>query len=228
METEPTVKELPASEKPRERLQKHGVEALTDAELLAIIIRSGGIQRNVLELSRGILASLGLAGLRDASRNELMQFSGVGEVKAGQLQAVSELADRLQHSGHARPLQDSITDPDDAVDYLQEMRRFDEERVALICLSPDNTVVSAEMELLKGAVDEVGIPPRAIVREAVRQKAAGVVLGHNHPSGDPTPSTSDIDATDRVATALDTVGIHLLDHIIVGDDCCSLYREGYV
>lgn len=222
-----TVKELPASERPRERLARDGAEALTDAELLAIVLRSGGTQRNVLELARDILTRFDLGRIGEVSRNELTQFDGVGEVKAGQIQAVTELADRIHH-GAGSPPQERITCGDDAITHLGEMRRFDEERVALICLAPDNSVISTTLDLLKGAADQVAMTPRAIVREAVRQKAAGVIIAHNHPSGNPEPSQNDVLATEQVRDALSTVDIDLLDHIIVGDDWCSLKEKGYL
>ncbi|MFB6294470.1 MAG: DNA repair protein RadC [Candidatus Nanohaloarchaea archaeon] len=221
-----TVKDLPASERPRERLARDGAEALTDAELLAIVLRAGGTDRHVLALAHDILARFDLHRIGAASRTELMQFDGVGDVKAGQLQAVAELADRMHHPAGNR--EDRITCAEEAVAHLGEMRRFDEEHVALISLAPDNTVNATTLDLLTGAADEVAMPPRTIVREAVRHRAAAVILAHNHPSGDPTPSRNDIRATERVQEALSTVDIVLLDHIIIGDDWCSLKAEGYL
>ncbi|MDY6768817.1 MAG: DNA repair protein RadC [Candidatus Nanohaloarchaea archaeon] len=221
-----TVKELPRSERPRERLQEQGAESLTDAELLALVIRSGSEGRNVLELARGILAEFTLDGLADASVNELEAFEGVGPVKAGQVKALGELCRRT--STDRAPKKGTVRSFEDAVPHLAPMEQFTEECIGMLCLDSGNTVIATELDLMTGAVDRVSVEPRVVVREAVRQRASGVILAHNHPSGDPEPSEEDVQVTETVKEALDTVGIELLDHIVVGRECRSLKKEGYL
>lgn len=221
------LKELPRSERPRERLRNQGAEALTDAELLALVIRSGSGKGNVLELAREMLAEFGLAGLGRASINELKAFDGVGEVKAGQVLAVSELSRRLA-SREGEDGGATVRSFRDAVPHLEEMAGLSSERVGMICVDASNTVLSVDLDLLRGSIDRVRVEPRVIAREAVRQRASGVVLAHNHPSGNPEPSEKDVAVTAEVDEALDTVGVDLLDHVIVGNECVSLKKEGYL
>lgn len=221
-----TVADLPASDRPRERLRRRGAAALSDAELLAIVLRAGTQERNVLELARHILAAFDLDRLADASRNELQEFDGVGPVKAGRIRAVLELCQRFSSQSRSSTGQ-TIESFQDAIPHLREMERFDEERVGLLCLDSTNTVRAKELDLLRGSVDRVSVEPRIIVSEAVRQKASGVILAHNHPGGDPEPSDQDVAATADVRAALETVDIELLDHVVVGDGVCrSLRKDG--
>lgn len=222
-----TIGDFPESERPRERLREKGVEALTDAELLALVIRSGSGKGNVLELSREILSEFGLGRLGGASINELKQFDGVGEVKAGQVLAVSELSRRLA-TRHGKEKRGKIRSFGDAVPHLKEMAGFDDERIGVICLDASNTVLSIELDLLRGSVDRVKVETRTIVREAVRQRASGVILAHNHPSGDSRPSEKDVEVTTEVEEALETVGVKLLDHVVVGKECRSLRKDGHL
>lgn len=222
-----TIKDLPASERPRERLRKHGADALSDAELLALVIRAGSERGNVLELAREILSEFDLQGLGNASLNELKGFEGVGEVKAGQLRAVAELCRRFS-TGARISAGERIRSFQDAILHLEEMRGFPEERVGLICLDGGNTVLSSDLGILQGSVDRVRVDARVIVREAVRQNSAGVILAHNHPSGNPEPSENDVEVTGEVRDALETVGVELLDHIVVGEEFTSLRKEGHL
>ncbi|MCJ7479172.1 MAG: DNA repair protein RadC [Candidatus Nanohaloarchaeota archaeon QJJ-7] len=221
-----TIKELPETERPRERLKQQGVEALSDAELLAIVIRSGTQRKNVVEISRELLSDLGMDRLASASVRELEKIEGIGEVKAAQLVAVFEVSRRFLNSSEDNERVESYTE---AKSHVEEMRYFEEENFGIICLDSGNMLLSKHLSLFRGSVNEVEIKARVVAKKALRENASAVVLAHNHPSGDPEPSREDIGVTDEIRKALDLVDVDLLDHIVVGSDrCTSLRKEGYI
>ncbi|MDY6769344.1 MAG: DNA repair protein RadC [Candidatus Nanohaloarchaea archaeon] len=220
-----TVTDLPPSDRPRERLAERGAEALGAAELLAVIIRSGWTGGTALEVARAVLTEFDLDTLPTASTQELTAFDGIGAVKAAQLRAAGELCRRYAAGSEAA---ETVTCPEDAVPHVARMAEFPEERVGIVSLDSSNTVLATDLAVLTGGIDRVGFDPAAIVRAAVRHRATAVILAHNHPSGDPTPSEQDIAATDAADEALDAAGIDLLDHIIVGEGHCSMAADGYL
>ncbi|MDY6773773.1 MAG: DNA repair protein RadC, partial [Candidatus Nanohaloarchaea archaeon] len=220
------IKELPENERPRERLEEKGVEALSDAELLALVIRAGTEERNAVELSRELLSELGLDRLESASANELVGVDGIGEVKAGQIVAAFELSRRFSRRSEEK---EAVEGFEDAREHVEEMRRFEEENFGILCLDSGNRLLSRELSLFRGSVNEVEVQTRVIAKKALRENASAVVLAHNHPSGDPEPSQEDVEVTEEVRKALDLVDVDLLDHIVVGGDrCTSLRKEGYL
>jgi DNA repair protein RadC len=209
------IRDLPAGLRPRERMLSDGPRALSDAELLAIILRVGSRGENVISLAQRILSSMGgLAGMARASFEELCATKGVGEAKATQIKAALEFGRRLHlASGEARV---KVGGPGDVAALLQvEMGLLDREELRVVLLDTKNfihripTVYSGS---LNSAVVRVG----EIFREAIRANCASIILVHNHPSGDPTPSPEDVRMTETVVQAGRLLDIEVLDHVIVG------------
>lgn len=213
-----TIKDLPAEERPREKLERVGVANMTDTELLAIVLRTGTQGTNVKELAGDILNTYALPEIAERSMTELEQFDGVSTVKAGQLKAVAELATRLQ-----REDRDRIASLGDVRARIRDMRFRTTEMLRVFHLSAGNELLH-EQEV-DGVVDGVGFEPRQVFRAAVRHDAAAVILAHNHPSGESSPTDADMRVTRDLVEAGEHVGVTVLDHVIVGEDVTSLREE---
>ncbi|WP_349405721.1 RadC family protein [Clostridium perfringens] len=210
------INEIPSGERPREKLLFYGAHCLSNEELLAIILRTGNKDSNVVELSYRIIHSVGgLNGLFKASAKELMELKGVKEAKATQILAMCELYKRFKVSELA---QVKISKPSDVAKLvLDELRMLRQEVLILINLDTKNKVISKK-EIFKGGLNSSLVHPREIFREAVKDSAASIIICHNHPSGDPTPSRDDINITTRLKECGKMMGIELLDHLIIGDN----------
>ena len=211
-----TIKELPADERPRERLVKYGPEALSNAELLAIILRVGTQEYSAVGLAEHMLGRLdGLKGIAAASVEDLSRIKGLGTAKSAQIKAMVELGKRLAASvGGSRPI---IRSPQDAVDLLMpELRDEPQEHFKGIFLNNKNEVLKIRTITI-GNLNASIITPRELFREAISMNGASVIVAHNHPSGDPTPSKEDIDVSKRLDQAGKMIGIEVLDHVIIGD-----------
>ncbi|GAA4339420.1 DNA repair protein RadC [Pigmentiphaga soli] len=219
---------LPPEEQPRERLLRHGPGVLTDAELLAVLLRTGTPGCNALELGRALLTRFGgLRGLFAAPRHELRKIPGLGDVKTGQLQAILELARREIGETLQR---------DDVMDHPEAVRRYcattlahrEVECCLALYLDTRNRLIAGEM-LSEGTLAQATLYPRELVRAALRHHAAAVILAHNHPSGNPDPSQADEQLTRHVRSALLLVDVRLLDHLIVaGRQITSMAERGLV
>lgn len=211
----PTIKELPAGERPRERLQHAGPGALSNAELLAIILRTGVGGQNVVALSSSLLARFhGLTGLARASFPELCKEKGLGFAKACQLKAALELGRRLLiESPEDRP---QVRSPEDAANLiLLEMAFLDQEHLRVILLDTKNYVQSIQT-VYQGNVNTALVRVAEVFREAVRTNSPSLIVAHNHPSGDPTPSPEDVHVTEQIVSAGKLLDIDVLDHLIIG------------
>ncbi|HII4512916.1 RadC family protein [Clostridium perfringens] len=210
------INEIPSGERPREKLLFYGAQFLSNEELLAIILRTGNRDSNVVELSYRIIHSVGgLNGLFKASAKELMKVKGVKEAKATQILAMCELYKRFKVS---ELTQVKISKPSDVAELvLDELRMLRQEVLILITLDTKNKVISKK-EIFKGGLNSSLVHPREIFREAVKDSAASIIICHNHPSGDPTPSRDDINITTRLKECGKMMGIELLDHLIIGDN----------
>ncbi|MDU6173590.1 MAG: DNA repair protein RadC [Clostridium perfringens] len=210
------INEIPSGERPREKLIFYGAQFLSNEELLAIILRTGNKDSNVVELSYRIIHSVGgLNGLFKASAKELMKVKGVKEAKATQILAMCELYKRFKVS---ELTQVKISKPSDVAELvLDELRMLRQEVLILITLDTKNKVISKK-EVFKGGLNSSLVHPREIFREAVKDSAASIIICHNHPSGDPTPSRDDINITTRLKECGKMMGIELLDHLIIGDN----------
>ena len=222
-----TIRELPAPERPYEKCMAMGASALSDAELLAVILRTGTKGQGALETARKILslspAAEGLLGLHHLTVNELRKVPGIGMVKAVQLSCIGELSKRIAAATARKGL--SFNQPETIAEYYMERLRHEEQEL-LICMMLDtkNHLLGEEM-VFKGTVNSSLANPREIFLTAVSYHAVGILLVHNHPSGDPTPSRADMDFTERVRRAGDILGIPLIDHIIIGDHRFLSFRQ---
>lgn len=210
-----TIKELPESERPRERLQRYGPEVLSDAELLAILLRTGTRGVNAVELAREVLRTVDLGDASSVSRERLKSIAGLGDVKAGQVLAALELSERIGSGGAEGS---RIGGPGDVVDEVA--REVDPKREVFVGLYLDTKSAVLRRERISvGSLNRSIVHPREVFRPAVLDGAASVVVAHNHPSGDPEPSRGDLEVTERLHAASRVLGVDLLDHVVIGDDC---------
>jgi len=222
-----TIHDLPTSERPRERLQKFGVEALSAQEILALILGRGIAGESVIVTAQRLLSQFGnLRGIATASTEELSQVKGIGTAKASQIKAAFELANRLEDYSAAgdKPL---VKTPDDVVSVVRSRLRGKKKEHFLALLLDTRSQLIKVSEISIGSLDTSIVHPREVFKEAISASAASVIFVHNHPSGDPEASEDDIELTKRLAKAGEIVGIDVLDHIIIGDKkYISLKREG--
>ncbi|WP_029321412.1 RadC family protein [Butyrivibrio sp. AE3004] len=216
---------------PYERFMHIGAHSLTDAELLAIIIRTGTSNRTPMELGNAVLSmcnkyEMGLAGIKYLSVKELMSITGIGEVKAIKLLCIAELSDRIARSKAKIRL--NCKNPKTIADYyMEEMCHYQREHVMLMCLNTQGQLIS-DFEISVGTVKTASLSPREIFIQALRDNAVQIILLHNHPSGDPGPSEADYELTEQISDAGRLLGIHLLDHIIIGDHKYYSFLENNV
>lgn len=213
-----TMRGLPLDDRPYEKLASYGPNSLSDAELLAVIIRSGSRQDTALSLCQRLLASgregQGLSFIQDSSLEELMILPGIGQVKAIQMKAALEIGRRASigpvYSG--RP---QVRTPQDAICLLEsEMRHLPREEMRIIMLDVRNRVIRIS-RIAEGGLSNSVIYPRDLFREAIKANAAGLIIAHNHPSGDAAPSREDMETTRRLAEAGEMMGVKVVDHIIL-------------
>ena len=209
------IRDLPASERPRERLRDYGAAALSNAELLAIILRTGQRRESALAQASRLLSTYrGLVGLARVSFNELYNEKGLGEAKAAQLKAALELGRRLSSTQPEERV--VVRSPADIANLLlTEMGLLEQEHLRVVLLNQRNQVLAIP-EVYVGSVNTSLIRVAELFREAVRQNCPAVVLVHNHPSGDPTPSDDDITMTKQAVDAGKLLDIEVLDHVIIG------------
>lgn len=225
-----TMKELPDSERPYEKADKYGVDVLSDAELIAIILRTGSRGEKAIDLAHRLLLlndqQKGLVGLMDKSENELRDVDGVGFVKSIQVKALFEIAKRVAKSDAL--LKAKINSPMSIASiYMQEMRYLQQEHIKIVFLDTKNQILG-DKTLTVGSVNASILDPRDVFRYALRENAVNIIVIHNHPSGDPTPSREDLNITNRLVECGDLLGIRLLDHLIIGDGkYTSLKEKGY-
>src|SRR5262245_23472690 len=217
--------DLPAEERPRERLLRLGPGALSNEELVALLLRTGIPGESALDRARSLLATRGgLVGLAGASVEELADERGVGPARASAIAAAIELARRLPSETLSG--RDLLNDPKLVKDFLRATQADDsQERTGALYLNARNRLLKNDPDVYRGTLDRAVVEPREILRRALVGKAAAVILYHNHPSGDPTPSREDREFTRRLASAAEAVGVRLLDHIVVGRDGCVSFRE---
>ena len=223
-----TMRELPSGQGPYERCCQKGPEALSDAELLAVIIRTGSRKQTSLELAQEILlmdgGRDGIGGLCRRSLEELMAVSGIGKVKAAQLLCIGELSRRLWRSQTARE-ETRYQEPGQIAGYYMEtLRHLEQEHVYAMFFDNKQNLIRDAL-LSKGTVNASVISPREVLMEALKAGAVRFALIHNHPSGDPSPSREDCLLTKRIKEAGAIMGIPLLDHVIIGDHAYISFKE---
>jgi DNA repair protein RadC len=209
------IRDLPAAERPRERLRDAGADKLSNVELLAVLLRTGTMNDSALSLAEKLLARFGgITGVAHATIHELCEVDGIGEAKAAQLKAALELGSRAARDGKgALPVVRSADDI--AALVLDQMSLLEQEEVRVFVLDARNRIVAEEMAY-KGSVHTAHVRLAEIFSGAVRRKASAIVVVHNHPSGDPTPSAADIQLTKQLVEASRLLEIDVLDHIVIG------------
>ena len=215
------------SERPMEKMQRRGKESLSDAELFAIIFRTGTRKANAVELATTMLRrnnkAAPLVGLYQDSLLELQEISGIGQVKAAQVHAVLELSRRISKQRHS--VEVKITSANGVANlYMEELRHLKQECFKVIYLDTKNKIIKDE-NISIGSLNASIVHPREVYKNAVKKSANSIIIMHNHPSGDPAPSREDIDITRRIRKAGELLGIALLDHIIIGDHRYISFKE---
>jgi len=223
-----TMKDIPSVERPYERCLQEGPAALSDAELLSVIIRTGSRGESSLALSQKILAlnypREGILGLLHLSLQDFMAVKGVGKVKGIQLLCIGELSRRIWKKEAVRDVM-FFREPKTIADYyMEDMRHMEQEHLRAMFLNTKNGLIK-DILVSKGTVNASLAEPREIFIEALRCHAVYLILVHNHPSGDPTPSRADCELTSRIKAAGELIGINLIDHIVIGDNEYISFRE---
>lgn len=211
------MKQLPETERPYEKLKFYGADKLSNSELLAIIIKSGTKDENSIDVANRVLRITdNLCNIRNISIYDLTKIKGIGEVKAIQIKAMCELTSRISKNNNITNI--VIKSTSDVADLLmEEMKYKKKEEIKAIILNSKN-VVKKISNLVVGGTNSASITIRQILSENVKMEEPKIILVHNHPSGDPTPSKRDVDLTMKLAEACDLFGIKLLDHIIIGNN----------
>jgi len=218
------IMDLPKNERPRERLARYGADTLSNAELLAIILRTGTKNENIITLCNKLIKETGgLNGLLNMNLDEFMELRGIGKAKATQLMALSELSKRFK-TYRAGDMY-KISQPKDAADYVMEdMKSLDVEHLKVIMLNTKNMVISVR-DVSIGSLNSSIVHPREVFCEAIKKRSASIIVCHNHPSGDPTPSNEDINITNRLRECGKIIGIELIDHLIIGNGVYISLKE---
>ncbi len=222
------IRDLPVAERPIERCLTVGATQLSNAELLAIVLRTGTKDESALQLSHRLLKQVdGLQHLNHLTVEELMTFKGIGKHKAVLVLATIELGKRISAAKAVKLTR--ILSPEDCVAFISpELKHLCQEHFVVLFLDTKNQVMSKKTVFI-GSLNRAIVHPREVFCEAIKRSSASIVCVHNHPSGDPTPSEQDISLTHRLVEAGELIGIKVLDHLIIGEDCfISLKEKGYI
>ena len=225
METNITVKNLPDSEQPYEKFLKYGASYLSDAELLAVIIKSGTNGVQSIDVARNFLATgrRNLLNLYDVSYEDMTKIRGIGKVKAIQLKCIAELSRRITETKYYNNI--CLDHPASIADYYMETLRHERREHLMLCMFDSKCHLLSDKLVSVGSVDASIVSPREIFRFALACDAVHLVILHNHPSGIPDPSAADDAVIERIYECGKIMGIHLSDHIIIGDRTYYSYRE---
>lgn len=222
------IKDVPKEDRPRERMLKFGSSHLSNQELLAILLGTGTKHESVMALSNRVLMHFeGLNLLRDATIEELTAIKGIGNAKGVLVLSAIELGKRMnEYKPEERYV---IRSPEDGADYvMEEMRTLNQEHFVTLFLNTKNQIIHRQTIFI-GSLNASIVHPREVFREAVKRSAASIIVAHNHPSGDPTPSQEDIHVTRRLVESGKMIGIELLDHLVIGNrKFVSLKEKGYL
>lgn len=225
MKTHITMKEMPESEQPLEKCVRYGAQALSDAELLAVILKTGTRNQTALQLAQFFLSrkEKNLLNLVNMRPEEMKEIPGIGQVKAAQLKCIAELAERIAKTSRLRDVR--LNEPASVAGYYMESLRHKTKENLLSAMFDARSNLLGEEIISVGTVTNALVSPREIFMKAMEYRAAHIVLLHNHPSGDPTPSEADLAVTRRVEEGGKLLEIVLADHIIIGDNRYISFRE---
>lgn len=214
--TKYTIKEMPIDQRPREKMIKYGSKSLSTEELIALIIRTGNRENTAIQLANNLICkSRGLKNIIDYTPEEFMHFKGIGRAKSTQLCAVIELSKRINNCNFKGEI--NLNTPADVASLLMsELRHLKQEHLYAILLDVKNKMIGKVL-ISKGGLASSVVHPREVFKKAIKKSCASLIIAHNHPSGDPTPSDNDIEVTKSLISAGEILGIDLLDHIIIGD-----------
>lgn len=220
-----TIKKMPLSERPREKMVTYGCQSLSNAELLAIILSTGTREKTAIDLASAVLnmSTEGLRSLADTTIEELSQVKGIGLAKASQIIAAVELGKRIALTTKVNNYK--IKSPEDVSNLLmEEMRYLNKEVFNILLLNTKHNVIAIE-NISVGSLNASIVHPREVFNRAIKRSSSAIILAHNHPSGDPKPSGEDISITKRLIEAGTIIGINVLDHIIIGDGVYFSMKE---
>ncbi len=225
MNTHITMKEMASSEQPCEKCSRFGAQKLSDAELLAVILRVGTKNMSALQLAQAFLAQKdqGLLNLIYMNQDQMLKLPGIGKVKAAQLKCIAELARRITQTSREKEV--CLSDPASVAFYYMENLRHEPREKLLLAMFDSKSNLLGDTVISIGTVNNSLVSPREIFLKALEYQAVHIVLLHNHPSGDPAPSEADIHVTYRVMESGSILGIALADHIIIGDNRYISFRE---
>ena len=216
------IKDIPEQNRPRERFLKYGPRVLSDAELFAVLLRTGTPKENIIDVSNNLIKEYGLSKLFDCSLKELQQIKGIGPGKAMQILAMAELTRRINMS--KKPIK-KIHSAQDVFDfYYERLKDKKEENFIILMLNNQNNIIG-ERFANKGISDASLTHPREIFRYAIKNSANKIILIHNHPSGNPNPSQEDLELTEKIIEAGNQLGINVIDHVIIGDEKFWSWRD---
>ena len=216
------IKDIPKDGRPRERFLKHGPEVLSDAELFAILLRTGSRGENVIDMSNRLIAEYGIDKLFDCSLKELQAIKGIGPSKAMQILTIAELQKRTKQSKN--PIK-KITCAQDVFDlFYERLKDKKQEEFWILLLNSQNIIVKEELISL-GVLDSAILHPREVFRPAIKNSAKRIILVHNHPSGNSQPSEEDLEVTKRLIEIGESMDIKILDHVIIGNGTYWGWRE---
>jgi len=204
------IKDIPLENRPRERMKKLGLSSLSDAEVLALILQKGTRSDNVIDMSNKLIAKYGLEKLSSLSLTELSAINGIGEAKATQVLAAFEISRRIPLFNGTK-----ITCAKDVFEKYKYLSDLKQEKFMVLILDTKNKIIREEVVSV-GTLDSALIHPREIFKSAIKESANAIIVVHNHPSGDCSPSEEDIKITSKISAAGETLGIKMLDHVIVG------------
>lgn len=215
-ETQIMIRDVPVDERPRERMMRFGAKSLSNAELLAILLRTGTSSQSAVHLAERVLSQTGgLKGLTDSTIESLIQLKGIGPAKAVQILAGVELGRRISRKMPEERF--TVRSPQDAADFMMdELQHLTQEHFTCLFLNTKNQIIGKETVFV-GSLNASIVHPREIFRKAIQRASAAIICLHNHPSGDPSPSVEDRNVTRRLKEAGRILGIDVLDHIIIGE-----------
>lgn len=209
------IAEISPENRPRERLKREGIDVLSDAEILAVILQKGSREENVIDMSNRLISTYGMNKLSSCSLTELQQIKGIGEAKAMQILAAFELEKRV-----LKNLKIYMNNPEDVFSRLKWLQKEKQEKFIVIALDSQNKIID-QKEIFAGTLDNTTIHPREIFKFVVKNSAHSFIIVHNHPSGSAEPSMEDIKITEQIDKLSKTMDIRLKDHIIIGEDYWS-------